>query len=324
MTLHLDVRELCRWLVENHAEQEVELFDVVWDAFWRARASERVEQLATRGRAAAWSTVAVLGAIGPGQGQGLDSLHLIAVISETVAQLLGKQQGEEVTLTAVHTVMAGRMAHLATPAHVQRVLTRHGSPMVAALFGVETDSEDAVAGELEVASVEWQGTSGPCAAPAFLATEEAAILIQLAERKSRDESELGEDAMLIWRALGRRKPNVLVNELVGQIRVADADPLDLLDWTGNERGMLWLVLTHTGKILEQKAVRSFFDLPKGQKVSYLRNTFGRKVGDLLDVMLPAGKHSAGAWRVADEGWMFLWVRRGSREQSQLLPPRAKV
>lgn len=123
------VRDACRG-VASRLEHEVEVFDAVWETFWRTIGHSNLEDLV---EAREWkiveTSITQLGALGAQETQVLDTLYVIASMVQAAASLV--KSGNEIATVDVATELAAAASRTGAPPHIHKMLERHGIGLLA-------------------------------------------------------------------------------------------------------------------------------------------------------------------------------------------------
>lgn len=330
MDVDTDVRQLCHTLVRDHAPHELDLFDAVWRGFWRGRGIDSLVQLKECADSSTFDKIGGLSAVGPGDSEGIDTLHIVSAISETMADLLSAgTERDDIAIEDISTALHERVCILKTPEHVRVVLVDHGIPMIGALLGlpinaarppiIESDSSPT---DPRLIFVRWQGPTTRSDGEEILTKPEAEALTEFMRGNAICFS--SEKVRRIWEEIGSQPPDIYVDEPGNFVSVRGGPPESILGWRDNAGGMLWLVFRHANDILTYGVVRTTFGLGKRQRVSHLRRSLAKKIDTPIDRLIPRAEHSSGAWTIPGDGWTFVWIHNGNVSQSLLAPNRANA
>lgn len=132
---------------------------------------------------------------------------------------------------------------------------------------------------------------------------------------------ISEDEMAAM--LEKQKFDIVVSEPNHLLEIVGQEPRSILAVRKMQRGMLWLIFTNAGKILEHAEIGSLFGLdvldPAGRRSLYqyrieLEKLLGKKLRDRMIL-----KGADLAYEIPRKGWSFCWIRLDqNRQKSELI------
>ena len=134
------LRHLCHTIIAEHVEYEKDLFDFIWDHFWRIYSSSPAKRdLKDFSRNLDSEKLQYLGAISSGSG-GFDSLQIIALLATVTARLEGLRKKIDLDIAKVSEVLNEEVSSLGLTLKVTGIVQEYAVPMLAEMFGVSSNN----------------------------------------------------------------------------------------------------------------------------------------------------------------------------------------
>lgn len=312
------LRSLCYEFVVTHLPDEADLFDPIWDAFWKATGCETLAELGQkRVSFRSGSAVRYLGAGPEGSGKLGSLVQFLSAITLAAARF-DAHTPDAVDIAELESALRGEADRLQVPGDISKLLDYHGVGLICAWF---RDCHNLPPGWFHRETVSAGTDSG-----AEVATLHVGDIALSRDRSSSGSGEVWLDTLdeLGTYTMGENPVDstsivvpssgflIVIDERNKALSIASRPEItSTVSVSHNHLTVMYLAMTHVGKTIGEQVCLEVFGLRPANRnalhkaVQRYREFIGK---DLGHAMIQKANARGFPYCVPMVGWSFWWLR----------------